>query len=488
MSVGFLDKMIQLKAFRKWAIRKAEKELFDLYVVKNELNLPRKVQEIRAYALSNFIHAVNKALETGLISPKVRHAVVQNLVGNLLIGEKKRVSHFREKYGHNPPTFITISPTKVCNLQCTGCYAGSSATDKDTLSFTVLDKILTDKRDNWGSYFTVISGGEPFMYKSEGKTIFDVFEKHRNNYFMVYTNSTLIDREAAHRLAELGNVSPSISVEGWEAETDARRGKGTYKKIQQAIDNLREVGVPFGISFTATKENAHILMDNEFIDYYFDERGAIYGWIFQYMPIGRSYTVDLMVTPEQRKQMLEREMEMIYKDRRFLIDFWNGGIKSVGCISSAKDGGYFYIDWNGNVTPCVFFPYSVMNVNEMYAQGKTLSDAVHSGFFASLREWQDGYIHNGTEFGNLFRPCPIRDHHREFRKIINEYDPLPIDPDAAKALTDKEYERRMINYGAELQELMDPVWKEKVFGIKEGEEDLKDVEKRYKKNLAAKAG
>jgi len=81
----------------------------------------------------------------------------------------------------------------------------------------------------------------------------------------MYTNGTLIDRECAARLAELGNVTPAISVEGWEKETDERRGKGVFRKIMQAMENLRNAGVPYGILVTATRENAEILLAEPFI-------------------------------------------------------------------------------------------------------------------------------------------------------------------------------------------------------------------------------
>ena len=173
---------------------------------------------------------------------------------------------------------------------------------------------------------------------------------------MMYTNSTLIDREAARRMAELGNITPAISVEGWEKETDERRGAGVFRKIQRAMENLREAGVPFGVSVTGTRKNAETVLSDEFMDYYFRQQGAVYGWLFQYMPIGRSFDVDLMVTAEQRKWMLEKELRLIFERDLFLIDFWNGGPMSLGCISAGRSGGYFYIDWNGNVAPCVFFP------------------------------------------------------------------------------------------------------------------------------------
>ncbi len=67
------------------------------------------------------------------------------------------------------------------------------------------------------------------------------------------------------------------------------------------MEQLKNAGVPFGISVTATRQNAETVLSDEFLDYYFENMGAIYGWIFQYMPIGRSYTIDMMVSPEQRR-------------------------------------------------------------------------------------------------------------------------------------------------------------------------------------------
>ena len=48
---------------------------------------------------------------------------------------------------------------------------------------------------------------------------------------------------------------PCISVEGFEKETDERRGKGTFQIIMNVMDELRERGAIYGYSATATKLN-----------------------------------------------------------------------------------------------------------------------------------------------------------------------------------------------------------------------------------------
>ena len=123
--------------------------------------------------------------------------------------------------------------------------------------------------------------------------------------FMAYTNGTLIDEKTADRLAELANFSPAFSLEGWREQTDARRGAGTFDKVMQAMDLLRERGVLFGASVTVTRDNVELLFSDAFIDFLV-EKGVVYEWSFHYIPVGRNPDVNLMLTPEQRAWLAAR--------------------------------------------------------------------------------------------------------------------------------------------------------------------------------------
>jgi MoaA/NifB/PqqE/SkfB family radical SAM enzyme len=461
-STQVLDGIVRLKPARNYLIKKGEQVLHHKFVEINQDKAPRKVQKMRCRAMENLLYTVNRSIEENHLSPHVRRRVLETFISNVLTGEHDRMRPFREKYGHNPPSFVVVSPTKKCNLRCTGCYAASSEDISNTMDYDVLSRMLWDKHREWGSNFTVISGGEPLMYKDGDRDIFTLFNEHPHNYFLMYTNGTLINEENARRLAEAGNVTPAISVEGWEKETDERRGKGIFKQVIKAMANLRKYGVPFGISITATRYNAETVMSDEFMNYFFDQQGAIYGWIFQYMPIGRSYSVDLMVTPEQRERMLDRELDLIYNQDRFIIDFWNGGPLSLGCISSGKPGGYFYIDWDGNIAPCVFVPYAVDNLYDIYRRGDTVSAPLQSAFFQNIRRFQNNYLGWRTEkpTKNLFMPCPIRDHHSFIRKLLEKYEVTPLDEEAEAAIHDDEYHRRMEDYDRRLHQRLDPKWQE----------------------------
>ncbi|MCF7791272.1 MAG: radical SAM protein [Victivallales bacterium] len=377
-----------------------------------------------------------------------------------------KIEKYKKEHGEYPPGFLVIGIGKFCNLNCTGCYANSDSAASEKLSWEMMDWILTEKKRLWGSYFTVITGGEPMVWKSEGKDLFDLAEKHSDQLFMFYTNGTLIDEKAVKRMNELGNITPAISVEGYEKETDARRGKGTYAKIMKAMKLMKENHVGFGISITATKENVDMLSKDELYDFYFNECGASYGWIFQYMPIGRSHTLDLLVPPEKRLKLLRHVQHLIRDKKYFITDFWNSGTCVEGCISAGRYGGMFYIDWNGNVAPCAFNPYSPVNIYDIYKQGKDLNDMRNEPFFKAIRDWQDSYglRRNKDEIGNWILPCISKDHYKDLRPMIDKYKPEPIDEPAAEALKDDKYKEGLIQHGEDLAEAIDPVWEKEYIG------------------------
>ncbi|MCD6167472.1 radical SAM protein [bacterium] len=465
-SLGLINAVLANDTLRGLALKAGEKKIYRNLIEKNISGRPLRIQEDKYYVLRNMLHSINKALENKRVSPSVRRGLIKILVGNVLLENNATKRAFKETYGFGPPTFVLISPTKRCNLRCIGCYASSSSANAEKLDYEIVDRILTEKKKLWGSHFTVISGGEPLMWKSNGKDLIDIVAKHRDQYFLMYTNGTLIDEKMAQRMAEVGNITPAISVEGFEEETDARRGRGVHKRILRAFENLRNSGVPFGISITATRQNAELILSDEFMDFYFEQQGAVYGWIFQYMPIGRSYTLDLMVTPEQRKWMFEREQHLIREKALFIADFWNSGAVANGCISAGRPGGYFYIDWNGNCLPCAFYPYTGANIKQVYQEGGDLNTVLMNPFFEAIRKWQRdySYMKPAPEVGNQIVPCISKDHHREARKIIDETGAKPADQEAEEALKDPAYYQGLVAYGDEVDRLTRPIWEKEYIG------------------------
>ncbi len=369
------------------------------------------------------------------MSPAVQRSILNFLANVLIKGEVKR-KRFRDEAGFSPPLLMVISPTMRCNLNCYGCYAGRYS-KKDDLGAGTLNRLLHEA-EAMGIYFITISGGEPFIL---GEDLLNICRMHPSMLFQVYTNGTLIDREVARGLARVGNVYPCISVEGYEVETDARRGEGTYEKILRAMDFLRSEGVLFGFSATATRENNELIVSREFVDFY-KERGCLVGWYFHYVPVGKAPGLELMPTPAQR---VYRREEMIKRraERDILIaDFWNDGPLVGGCLAGGRT--YLHINSNGDAEPCVFAHFAVDNIRD-----KPLADILQSDFFKEIRKRQP-YV------DNLFRPCMIIDVPEVLREAVRACGARPTHEGADAVIG--ELAGDIDEYSEEYRELADRVW------------------------------
>ena len=319
-------------------------------------------------------------------------------INQLLIGSNRRKAFSETPGGFYPPGFMVISPTMRCNLNCFGCYAGSYDKGKD-LPIKVMDRVLNEAKEI-GMFFAVISGGEPFIRDD----VVQLFERHKDVAFHVYTHGGLLDEKMIKRIIKAGNILPAISIEGFEEDTDRRRGKGHYKKIMNAMRLLKENGVLFGFSSTETRQNAQLIMSDAFIDHMVDA-GCTVGWYFTYVPVGRQPNLDLMPTPEQR-DALRRWVRHVRNTKPILVaDFWNDGPVVGGCIAAGRK--YLHINANGDVEPCVFCHFAEHNIKDT-----PLKVALNSRTFRFIRQTQ-------ADNPNPLRPCMIIDHPEVFREAVS---------------------------------------------------------------------
>jgi MoaA/NifB/PqqE/SkfB family radical SAM enzyme len=379
--------------------------------------------------------------------PQCRTKLLDNLVVNAITGKRQRMQ-YHHRTGLQPPYLLVISPTMRCNLRCIGCYA-SEYDKREEMAIELLDRILAEAKE-MGIYFITISGGEPFFRRD----LLDLFERHDDIYFQVYTNGTLIDERLAERLAELGHVVPAISVEGFQTETDARRGQGTFERILAAMKNLKDRGVYFGFSATATRRNNDLLVSDEFVQFWRDH-GCDFGWYFNYIPIGREPNLDLMPTAEQRLYRRRRLMDLRERLPMLLMDFWNDGALVGGCMAGGRY--YIHINVHGDVEPCVFAQFAVDNI-----KGKSLHEVLDSPFFRRIRARQ-------PYTGNYLRPCMIIDHPHVLRQLVRESGARPT-YEGGDALLSTAAEG-LDDYAARWGQLAESEW------VEEGSADLEKADR-----------
>ena len=300
----------------------------------------------------------------------------------------------------NIPMTMLIDPTSACNLKCTGCWAAEYGNQLNMTYDTLSDLIRQGKE--LSIYFYLYSGGEPLVRKDD---LIRLCNEHPDSQFAAFTNGTLIDAAFAEELKRVKNFIPIISVEGFEADTDFRRGKGTFAKVEKAMALLRENRLPFGVSCCYTSKNVETIGSEE----YFDQMvawGAKFCWLFTYMPVGNEAVPELMVTDEQRAFMYQQVRKFRDTKPLFTLDFWNDGEYAGGCVAGGRR--YLHINANGDIEPCAFVHYSDSSIYE-----KSILEALKSPLFMKYRE--------GQPFNeNHLRPCPLLDNPEKLVSIVEQ--------------------------------------------------------------------
>lgn len=354
------------------------------------------------------------------IDKDVRKKFFENfLVNSVLIGSKTR-RKLEKKYDCNIPWTLLMDPTSACNLHCKGCWAAEYGNNL-SLTYQQLDDIIIQGK-KIGMYMFIYTGGEPLVRKED---IIRLCEKHNDCIFLSFTNATLIDKPFVQEMLRVKNFIPAISIEGFEAETDMRRGEGTYNKVVAAMALLKEHKLPFGFSTCYHKENAEIIGSEKYFDDMI-EKGCKFGWLFTYIPVGASAIPELMATAEQRAFLYYQVRKFRSTKPIFTMDFWNDGEYVNGCIAGGRC--YMHINANGDIDPCAFIHYSDSNIKE-----KTLLEALQSPLFMEYRRHQ-------PFSDNRLRVCPLLDNPGALSQMVHASGAKSTDlesPEDVDILTEK---------------------------------------------------
>ena len=267
------------------------------------------------------------------LDPNVLKMTLLNLGFEAMFHGTKTIRALREKYDCNIPWLILMDPTSACNLHCVGCWAAEYG-NRLNLSYEDMDRVVTQGKE-LGIYFYMFTGGEPLVRRDD---ILKLCRKHHDVAFHAYTNGTLIDDEFAEQVRKVGNLSFSISLEGFSQVNDLRRGEGVFGRVMHAMDVLREHGCLFGTSIAYTAANLETVTSDEFFDMEI-EKGVRFSWYFHLMPVGMDAHPELMPTPEQREYIYHRIREVRARKggkQIYLMDFQNDGEFVGGCIAGGE--------------------------------------------------------------------------------------------------------------------------------------------------------
>jgi MoaA/NifB/PqqE/SkfB family radical SAM enzyme len=281
-------------------------------------------------------------------------------------------SSWKEKGVLVPPMMI-FSVTNQCKLHCKGCYNRAMRTsDKPEMDPAKIHDLIKEAAE-LGISFVMIAGGEPLVRPE----IFDIINNFPQTTFLVFTNGLLIDDKIIEKLSRLRNVVPVISLEGYEDDTDERRGEGVFKTVWDTLSKLKDRGIFWSVSMTVTRKNAATVSDGLFVKNLF-ELGCKLFFFVEYTPVSED-SKDLLITGEQRSQLLSVRDSLRRQYPALFIEIPGDEDEIGGCLSAGR--GFIHVNAAGDVEPCPFAPYSDTNLRDM-----SLKEALQSEFLEKIRE------------------------------------------------------------------------------------------------------
>lgn len=302
-------------------------------------------------------------------------------------GGMRAINQFqrRMKRGEFFPAFVFLSITNRCNLSCKGCWVTPSAPPAE-LSLDVLNNTIAECKAQGNSFFGIL-GGEPLLHPG----LMDLFESHRDSYFVLFTNGTLLNADIAGKLRRLGNVTPLISIEGLETESDARRGgRGVYGSALEALRHCHENHLFTGVATSITRNSIDDLVSDQFVNE-MARRGAHYLWYYIYRPVGPHPSPERALSSEQILRLRRFIVETRAHAPLLLVDaYWDHEGRA---LCPAVSGIAHHVAPNGAIEPCPVLQFA----REELGAGTGLSEvfqqsALLRGFRAEVAERTRGCI------------------------------------------------------------------------------------------------
>lgn len=166
---------------------------------------------------------------------------------------KKLPSHLLQ-FSKDKKPVVVWNMTRRCNLKCVHCYAQAKDIEFENELSTEEGKALIDDLASFGSPVILFSGGEPTMRKDLPELA--AYAREKGMRAVISTNGTLIDRDLAKKLKDVGLSYVGVSLDGIRETNDKFRGmKGAFDAALRGLHNCQEEGIKVGLRFTINKQN-----------------------------------------------------------------------------------------------------------------------------------------------------------------------------------------------------------------------------------------
>jgi MoaA/NifB/PqqE/SkfB family radical SAM enzyme len=312
----------------------------------------------------------------------------------------------RLRAGEFFPPFLYISVINSCNLRCQGCWVDVAA-KQERIEPEAMDRLIQESKQMGNSFFGIL-GGEPFMHAE----LLEIFGRHPDCYFQVFTNGHFISDDVARQLRDFGNVTPLISVEGNEIISDERRGKANvFSQTLDGLNNCLRHKVMTGVCTSLCQSNFDLLSER-WVDRLI-EMGVLYCWFHIYRAVGPIATPRLCLTPEQQLEARRFVVEMRAKKPIVIIDAYYDGEGQALC--PAATGFTHHVGPWGDIEPCPIIQFAKESIYDRLPDGnyRPLKDVFNESTF--LRDFRELSAQNT-------RGCVVLERPDVLRQIIETHD------------------------------------------------------------------
>lgn len=238
------------------------------------------------------------------------------------------------QFSEDKKPVVVWNMTRRCNLKCIHCYAQAKNQTFENELTTEEGKALIDDLSSYGSPVMLFSGGEPLMRPDLPELAAYAVEKGMRA--VISTNGTLITKEIAKTLKEIGLSYVGISLDGMEEIHDRFRAvRGCFKDALDGIRNTQEAGIKVGLRFTINRHNvSEIPAVFDLMEEMDIPRVCFYHLV--YSGRGSNLVKDDLSHEETRKAV-----DLIIDRTRDLHD--RGLPKEVLTVDNHADGPYLYL-------------------------------------------------------------------------------------------------------------------------------------------------
>jgi len=164
--------------------------------------------------------------------------------------------------------YFELNLTNSCNLHCRYCVSNFNKNTEniimdDATANNFCNKIEQYLIQNQLSQIVIeFSGGEPILNFNIIKSVIQGLRKHKNIYFVIQSNGTLLTESHLAFLSKVSNVEIALSLDGINEKHNINRfSKDTFQQVLAILQRIKKENIKCNIVTVVSENNINDLSE-----------------------------------------------------------------------------------------------------------------------------------------------------------------------------------------------------------------------------------